>query len=237
MKSPVDVVKGKITDFDERSGNVTIVAHYDDLFTMLKRGYKECYVEMIDSRPVSDEQRRTCWMIIGAISEWQGQSRSETSKDMVNMARKVDFLINELGENADRLFSLSNAPMSLVAAYQRYLVRFVVENGVPTNFPLWKFIDDINDYVYASIIYRKCAVCGGYADLHHIDRVGMGRNRDDIVHEGMEAIPLCRIHHGEAHDLGDSAFFEKYHFDGGIIIDKTICRIYKLKAKKEEPHA
>lgn len=237
MKTPIDVVEGKITDYDERTGNVTIVAHYDDLHTLLKRGYKKCFVEMIDSRPISDKQRRTCWMIIGAISEWQGQSKSETSKDMVNMARKVDFLINELGENAERLFSLSNAPMSLVAAYQRYLVWFVIENGVPTTFPLYKFVDDINDYVYASMIHRKCAVCGKYAELHHIDRVGMGRNRDEIIHEGMEAMSLCRIHHEEAHQLGDREFFEKYHFEGGIAIDKTICRIYKLKSKKESSNA
>ena len=34
--------------------------------------------------------------------------------------------------------------------------------------------------------------------------------------------------------LGDKAFFEKYHFDGGIIADKTICKIYKLKARKDD---
>lgn len=71
---------------------------------------------------------------------------------------------------------------------------------------------------------KKCAVCGRKADLHHIDRVGMGRDRDDICHEGLEALPLCREHHQEARTMPDSEFFGRYH------LDRTLCRIWKLKA-------
>lgn len=232
MKTPIDVVKGQITDIDEHTGVVTIKAKYDDWYTLVKRGYRKCYVEMIDSRPLSDKQRRSCWALIGAIAEWQGQSRSATAKDMINEARKIDFLINELGENAERLFSLSNAPMSLVAAYQRYLVHFVIENDIPTKFSLLDMVDDISDYVYSCLINKKCAICGKHADLHHVDRVGMGQDRTDMCHEGMEALPLCREHHEEAHSMPDSEFFNLYHLDGGITLDKTLCRIYKLKSAK-----
>ena len=86
--------------------------------------------------------------------------------------------------------------------------------------------------MYACLINKKCAVCGRRSDLHHIDAVGVGRDRHDIVHEGMEVIPLCREHHNEIHTLGDKQFLEKYHFDGGIKLDKTLCRIYKLKSEK-----
>ena len=72
------------------------------------------------------------------------------------------------------------------------------------------------------------------AELHHVDRVGMGRDRTDILHEGMEALPLCREHHAEAHTMPDAEFFEKYHLDGGVVLDKTLCRIYKLKHRKGE---
>jgi len=229
MKTPIDRVREKIVKAE--NGYITLVAPYDDWFTLTKRGYKEAYVELIDSRKVSDKQRRMCFALIGEIAEWQGQSRSETAKDLVNEARTLDFLINELGENADKLFSLSDAPMSLVAAYQRYLIRFVIYNGIPTKRPLYEYADDITDYIYSCLIKHKCAVCGRYADLHHIDRVGIGRDRHDIIHEGMEAIPLCREHHGEIHTTGDKTFMERYHFDGGIELDKTLCRIYKLKSK------
>lgn len=230
MKTPVDVVKGKIVSVDEH-GNVVIHAHYDDWRTLTRRKYGECYVEMIDSRPVSEKQRRMCWALLGEIAEWQGQSRSAAAKDMANLARKVDFLINELGENAERLFSLSNAPMSLVCAYQRYLVRFVVENDIPTAFPLLQYVDDVTDYVYACLISKKCCVCGRGAELHHVERVGMGRSRKEICHLGMEALPLCRGHHQEAHGMPDGEFFEKYHLAGGIEIDRTIGRIYRLNTR------
>jgi hypothetical protein len=60
----------------------------------------------------------------------------------------------------------------------------------------------------------------------------MGRDRDEIIHEGLEVISLCREHHQEIHSTGKADFFKKYHINGGIEADKTICRIYGLKRKK-----
>ena len=234
MKTPVDTVVGTIVDVDEH-GTMTIKAHYDDWPTLVKRGYRECRIELIDSRPLSSKQRRMCWAMVGEIAEWQGDMRSATGRalvrEFVNDARKLDFLISELGENADKLFSLSNAPMSLVAAYQRYLVRFIVSNDIPTKKPMLEYVDDVADYVYSCLINKRCCICGRAADLHHVERVGMGRSRTEICHEGMEALPLCREHHTEAHTMPDEAFFKRYHLNGGIQLDKTLCRLYGLKSK------
>jgi hypothetical protein len=233
--NPIDTVKAKITKITP-GGKIILEANYYNWALLEKRGYKEAYVEFIDSRPLSDKQRKACWAMVGEIAEWMGQTRGATQRDLVNEGRKIDFLVNEIGQNADRLFSLSNAPMSLVAAYQKYLVHFIIENDIPTKYPLLNYVDDIGDYVYYSMINKKCVVCGRAAGLHHIDRVGMGNNRDEIIHEGMEAISVCMgvgSHHDEAHTIGDTAFFEKYHLDSGIVLDKTLCRIYKLKKKGE----
>jgi len=228
MKTPVDIVQGTITDYDERSGVLTIKAQYPDWPIMVKRGYKTCNVQLIDSRPLSDKQRRACYALLREISDYTGQGTDSTKEWM-----KLKFLVEDLGETADKIFSLSNAPMSLVCAFQRFLVRFILEWDIPTRFPLLGMVDDIADYVYACLINRKCAVCGKRADLHHVDHVGMGRDREEIIHEGMEALPLCREHHDECHRIGQQTFNDKYHFDGGIEIDKTICRIYGLKRRKE----
>lgn len=234
MKTPVDIVVGTIVDVDE-CGTMTIKAHYDDWPMLVKRGYRECRIELIDSRPLSSKQRRMCWAMIGEIADWQGDMRTATgralAREFVNDARKLDFLISELGENADRLFSLSNAPMSLVAAYQRYLVRFIVSNDIPTKKPMLAYVDDVTDYVYACLIQKRCCIGGKAADLHHVERVGMGRNRTDICHEGMEVLPLCREHHTEAHTMPDDAFLDKYHLNQGIQLDKTLCRLYGLKTR------
>lgn len=231
MKTPIDVVKGKIVDVSD-NGIVTIKARYDDWFTLVKREYKDVYIEMIDSRTLSDKQRKMCYALINAVAEYTGEDRAET-KDFL----KLDFMINDMGESCDRLFSFSNAPMSLVCAFQRYLIRFIIRHDIPTNFPLLDYVEDTTDYVYTCLIHKKCCICGRHTDLHHVDRVGMGRDRTDIIHEGMEALPLCREHHTEAHTMSDQQFFDKYHLDGGIVLDKTLCRIYGLKKKKEKTNA
>lgn len=227
MKSPIDVVKGKIADYNERTGEVTIVARYDDLYTMMKREYKECLVQMVDSRQLSDKQRNACYAMLREISEYTGSSLDLTKEQM-----KVKFLSDDIEETYDRIFSLSNAPMSLVCAFQRYLVRFIVEWDIPTRKSLLEYVDDTADYVYSCLINKKCCICGRGADLHHLDAVGAGRDREKIIHEGMEVLPLCREHHTEAHTIGRQTFLEKYHLDAGVKLDKTLCRIYKLKSRK-----
>ena len=228
MKTPIDVVKGKIVDVDEH-GVVTIKAQYDDWITLTHRQYKECLVQMIDSRPLSDKQRKACYAMLGEIGDWIGESKERTKELM-----KIEFLVNELDMTADHIFSLSDAPMSLVCAFQKFLVRFIIDHDIPCMFSLLNYVDDVADYVYACLINKKCCVCGKKADLHHVDHVGIGRDRDDIIHEGMRVLPLCRLHHGEAHQAGEKSFEEKYHLGGGIVADKTICRIYKLKGRKKD---
>lgn len=226
MRTPVDVVKGKVVDIDEK-GEVTIKVRYDDWITFLKRGYKDCLVQMIDSRPLSDKQRKACYALLREIADYAGMGTDSTKEYM-----KLKFLADDFGETADKIFSLSNAPMSLVCAFQRYLVRFILDWDIPCRFSLLNFVDDIQDYIYSCLVNKKCAVCGKHADLHHIDHVGMGRDREEIIHEGMEAMSLCRTHHTECHTIGQQSFNDKYHFGKGIELDRTLCRIYGVKARR-----
>lgn len=227
MKGPIDTIVGVITDYDERTGALTIKATYSDWFAMAKRGYKKCNIQLIDSRPLSDKQRRACYALLREISDFTGQGPDSTKAYM-----KIKFLIEDLSETADKIFSLSNAPMSLVCGFQRFLVRFILEWDIPTRFPLIRFVDDISDYVYACLINKKCCVCGKRAELHHVDRVGIGRGREEIIHEGMEALPLCQEHHTECHIIGQQTFNGRYHLERGIELDKTLCKIYGLKRRR-----
>lgn len=229
MKAPNETVKGRIVGYDERTGELLIRARYDDWVTMTKREFKECLVQPIDSRPLSDKQRRACYALLREISDYTGMSQEQTKELM-----KIKFLAEELQETADKIFSLSNAPMSLVCAFQRFLVRFILDWDIPCGFPLLNFVDDINDYVYSCLVNKKCCVCGARADLHHVDHVGMGRNRNEIIHEGMKTLPLCREHHTEVHAIGQDSFKQKYHLNDGIEVDRTIAKIYKLKTRKDE---
>lgn len=142
MKSPIDIVRGRIVDIDKH-GIVTIKARYDDWPMLLKREYKECNIQMIDSRPLSDKQRRTCYKLIREISNYTGMGLDPTKEYM-----KLKFIAEDLQETADQMFSLSNAPMSLVCAFQRFLVRFILDWDIPCSFSLLDFVDDVQDYDY-----------------------------------------------------------------------------------------
>ena len=229
MKSQVDVCKGRIVGYDEKRGELLIRAPYADWFTLTKRQYHQCLVQPIDSRTLSDQQRKMCYALLREISEYTGQGMDSAKEWM-----KIKFLAEDLEQTADKIFSLSNAPMSLVCAFQRFLIRFLLEWDIPCRFSLLEYVDDVADYIYSCLVTKKCCICGAPTDLHHIDRVGMGRNRNDMIHEGMEVLPLCREHHQEAHTMPDAEFFERYHIPGGVVMDKTLCRLYGLKKRKED---
>lgn len=226
MKSPVETVKARVVGYDERRNVMIIHAPYDDYITLCRREFKECLVQPIDSRPLSDKQRRACYALIREISDYTGQGEDSTKEYM-----KIKFLVEDIEQTSDKIFSLSNAPMSLVCAFQRFLVRFILDWDIPTRYSLLTMVDDVADYIYGCLVNKKCCICSNPTDLHHIDRIGMGRDRTDIIHEGLEVLPLCREHHTEAHSMPDAEFFGRYHLPGGIVMDKTLCRIYRVKAR------
>ena len=96
MKTPVDTVKGRIVGYDERTQELLIRAHYDDWYTMTKRGYKECLVQPLDARPLSDRQRKMCYALLREISDYTGQD-VHSAKEYL----KLRFLADDFGETAD----------------------------------------------------------------------------------------------------------------------------------------
>ena len=180
-----ETIRGRITDFDEKRNEVVIRAPYTDFATMCRREYKEVEIRLIDSRRLSPRQRKSCYAMINEIAAYMGEIPNE-AKDFL----KLSFWTEELQEKADELFSLSNAPMSIVAAFQKWLARFIVRHEIPCKVSLLSYVDDVEDYVYSCLCYKKCAICGRQADLHHVDAVGMGADRTEIIHEGMRVLPL-----------------------------------------------
>lgn len=91
--------------------------------------------------------------------------------------------------------------------------------------------DDIGKYLYLCLENRRCAICNQPAEVHHVDRVGMGRDREAIVHVGLNAIALCRRHHEEAHRR-EKALFADYHIYG-IKLDRHLCKVLNLRSGEQ----
>jgi hypothetical protein len=176
-----------------------------------------------DSRCITAEQRRKAWALMTEIAVFQGQG-----KDDVYREQAAAFSLKNLETMQGQLFHLSTATVSEARAFITLLIEIIIEYGIPTKEPLYGLCDDLPRYMYACLINKKCAVCGKKAELHHYDRVGMGRNRNEINHIGMLAEAVCRDHHREIDTIGQKAFDEKYHLEP-VAIDEQIAKKYRLR--------
>ena len=174
-----------------KEDGTALIACKVDIGRIVHRQVKECYVDLIDSRPLSDKQRRMCYAMVRAIADWSG-----SSAESVKQAFKMEFWAEHTDTLAEKIFSLANAPMSLVAEFQRFLIDFIIENDVPLSFPLREYADDIQHYTYMCVIHKKCAVCGRRAELHMFDD---------------RCISLCPTHRQELSLTTEKSFLAYYH--------------------------
>ena len=168
-------------------------------------------VEFVDKRRISAKQRRKAYVLISYIAAWWGYTPLEAMKEMLKL-----MFVGE-AETLRRSFSLSNCDMTTARLFITYLIDFCLLHGVDVGEPLYQLSEDIPRYVWACLMNKRCAVCGRKAELHHVDAVGMGRNRKEICHVGMRALPLCREHHTEIHAVGREEFL--------------IAKVYRLNTK------
>ena len=186
----------------------------------------EVRVFWADNRCISAEQRRKAWALMTEIAAYQGQDKEDVYRE-----QSAAFSIKNFESLQGHLFHLSTATVSEARDFINLLIEIIIEYGIPTKEPLYGLCDDIERYVYACLMNKKCAVCGRKTELHHVDHVGMGYNRKEINHIGMRCLPLCREHHMEAHNIGQTAFDAKYHLEP-IAIDEKIAQKYRLRESK-----
>lgn len=188
---------------------------------MIQKQIGTVELRLTDGREISAEQRKKIFAILRDISIWSGHEPE--------YIRIFTMFYYRLKKGIEP-FSLSDCDMSTAREYIDYLIEFCFVQGVPTKDTLLNQTDDIGRYLYSCLEHRRCAVCNAPADIHHVDAVGMGRNRDHISHVGLKAVALCRKHHTEAHTIGEETFFERYHIYG-VKLDDYLCE--KLNLRKD----
>lgn len=222
---------GHIVDISE-GGVATIKATLPNLYHAIDRKYNDVEIILPDGRRISPAQRRKCYALIGEIAEFiEGYRTAETIED-TKQVMKWDFILKRMESQERQLFSLSSCDMSTAREFITYLIEFIVKNDIPTKVPLIEQCEDIGKYVYACMINKRCCICGKPADLYHVDAIGMGNDRTEVIHIGREALPLCREHHTESHTKGQVEFMKQYHLEP-IKIDVKIAKIFKLNTKEK----
>ena len=189
----------------------------------------EVSVNLVDNRKITEQQRKFIFALCNEISYFTG--------DDVGYIRLLLELYNANLKNIERE-SLSSCSMTYANGLIDTIINYCIDNDIPISGD----VINGNEYrfteaqTYTMCLKRVCACCGAKADIHHVDRVGMGNNRKKISHVGMRILPLCRKHHQECHSVGDVKFIEAYHLSPVVADEKMSYFIKngKIKVHRED---
>ena len=206
-------VQGKILSVD--NDVITIQVRADAQGWCLAHGAKTVEVRIDDGRSITADQRRKIYATMRDIAEWMG--------DMPDSVKEF-FKWSFCGDNEYEEFSLSDVDRETASEFLTYLITFCIHNGVPCSDPLWDRCEDIERYMYACVMTRTCCITGKKnAQIHHVDRVGMGRNRETICQVGMRVVPLSADLHTMIHYTGgEDEFYAKHHITP-IALTEKMC--------------
>lgn len=213
------LITAKIMDYD--GARLMLLPDSPITQELIRKQAQRVEIRIVDGREITADQRKKIYAIMRDVSIWSGHFPEEVKESL-----KFDFRMSE----GVKPFSLSDVEEDTASRFIDYLIKFCLRWDVPTKVPLIEYCEDVDHYLWHCLYYRKCAICGQDAEVHHVDRIGMGRDREQIVHEGLRAVALCRMHHNRAHS-NQTRLFDQYHIYG-IPLDKRLCE--RLNLRKED---
>ncbi|MTN55089.1 hypothetical protein GMB65_14330 [Turicibacter sanguinis] len=155
-----------------------------------------------DCRMISRQQQKKIYAMIGDISDYTGHH-----VEFLKSYLKCEYIKMYGGE----WFSLGYVDRTTARKFIEFILHICFEWEVPLKLNTVDLTRDVNNYLYLCLKYRKCAVCGCHADIHHHENlVGMGMDRAKHNHIDSRFIALCRVHHNECHNIGHKTFEDKY---------------------------
>lgn len=190
---------------------------------------KKAYVCFVDGRQATEKQKEYIRTLLRDLAEWTGYEENEFQ---TIIKRAVLYSMEECRKS--ETLRIEELDYTVARRYINVLIGLCLRLGAYASFPLSLACDasDLNGYIYSCLYRKTCCVCGKHADLHHVDRVGAGRDREHMNHLGMRCLPLCRTHHNEAHQHGDDQLMKKYNLIA-VPINVKVAKTYGLGMKDE----
>lgn len=185
----------------------------------------EAVLQISDDRHISPVQRKKAYAIMGEMANYFGYFPDEMKEWM-----KYFFE----AETGHEYFSFATIDMTTAREFITFLLEYALRHHVPMKKSALEYQDDLEAYMYQSLKYRSCVICGKDADVHHIDAVGRGNDRNLVDHRGRKLIALCREHHQLAHNMGWPSFSAEYHVVGVALKSEDLIRLGIMTKKRME---
>lgn len=171
---------------------------------------RSAQIRLDDGRRITAEQRKKAYATMNDIASYTGYLPEEQKEWLKYL---------HISRTGSDYFSLSDCSVDMAREFINTILDYALEEGIPLSDLGVNRTDDIGKYLYFCIKHKKCAVCGRPGEIHHVDAIGMGRDRRKVDDSGFRKICLCRTHHTIAHTKGMDRFEQMYHVYGIIIKD------------------
>lgn len=177
-----------------------------DLF--IDKRIKKAEIRFDDGRTITIEQRKKAYATIRDIAEYTGYLPEE---------QKEWLKYYHIARTGCEYFSLSNCNIDTAREFINTILEYAIENGIQLSEMAINRTDDIGRYLYYCIKHKKCCICGRPGEIHHVDTIGMGNNRNRVDDTEYRKMCLCRTHHTIAHQRGMTAFEKMYKVYGIVV--------------------
>lgn len=179
-----------------------------------------------DGIHITRDQQKKIYALYNDFSEYTGYKAIEAKQYLKEL-----FCV----ENRLKEFSVASEICTLKQASEfiDFIIDFFIQKNIPLTHDNPLATKDIKRFMYYCVMSRTCCVTGKRADIHHVDTVGIGRDRTEINHVGLAVLPLCREKHTEVHQIGLKTFLEKYHVLP-IKLNKKMVEHLKLGKRDDE---
>lgn len=219
----------QVTQIRETDTGTDLIIHIPDeklkhrLSKYARNGIAAAEIRIDDGRAITADQRKKIFATVKDIAVYTG--------DNPEYIRGI-LLYDYCAKTGEMPFSLSNCSVSQARDYLSHIIDFVLEWNIPLTGLGIDRTEDVDRYLYSCIKFRRCAITGqANADIHHIDAVGMGGNRNQVDHSQLRLIALSRKWHNRVHEQGGQEIFDKYKIYG-IKVDTATLKHIGIKTSE-----
>lgn len=214
--SKLNNLKGEVTFYQEPNKERLRTMYKGDISNI------EMEINFPDPRRFTPKQRGLMYALFNNIYEWSNQELGIVDQDIpvevIGDAETIkDWFYSRYILKYQKDISVKNISNTTVSEMNNLLeliIDFMFEWDVPFAEGYELLPKNEQWYLYQCCKHRKCAVSGLPAEIHHINAVGAGNNRNKVDHTKKLVIALSRKYHAEAHKIGNQQFLEKYKLAG-----------------------